>query len=108
MSLEQPLYTVMEGDGPLNVCAQIVEGSPSRPVNFTLRVFQGPGTAEGESGILSWYITFNLLGYQLAPSLEQTRMKSKYTTIVNMCLFTCSVYIHEPQMVLTLLGSQLT
>ena len=51
MSLEQPVYTVMEGDGPLNVCAQIVEGSPSLPVNFTLRVFQGPGTAEGESGI---------------------------------------------------------
>ena len=47
--LEQELYTVNEDEGLLTVCAQIVDGSLSRPVSFTLRVFQGPGTAVGES-----------------------------------------------------------
>ena len=47
--LEQELYTVAEDEGPLIVCAQIINGSLARSVNFTLRAFEGPGTAMGES-----------------------------------------------------------
>ena len=42
------MYVVNEDAGLLRVCAQISAGSPSRPVTFSLRVFQGPGTAVGE------------------------------------------------------------
>ena len=47
--LEQELYTVAENEGPLTVCAQIIDGTLNRSVNFTLRAFEGPGTAMGES-----------------------------------------------------------
>ena len=47
--LEQELYTVAEGEGPVTVCAQIIDGNLRRPVIFTLSTFQGPGTAIGES-----------------------------------------------------------
>ena len=70
--LEQELYTVNEDEGLLTVCAQIVDGSLSRPVSFALRVFQGPGTAVGESGSQSWCMNFDLSCYQLqlVPSLD--------------------------------------
>ena len=48
--LEELLYTVNEDEGPLRVCAQIVNGSLSRPVSFNLRVFSCPGAAVGEFG----------------------------------------------------------
>ena len=46
--LEQELYTVAEDEGPLTVCAQNIDGALNRSVNFTLRAFEGPGTAMGE------------------------------------------------------------
>lgn len=36
ISFEMPEYSVSEGDGPLEVCAQIVEGSLEREVTVTL------------------------------------------------------------------------
>ena len=81
--LEQELYTVNEDEGLLTVCAQIVDGSPSRPVSFSLSFFQGPGDAVGE------------FGYGVA-------------LVCDLPLFCLHVLFHEPQMVLTSLGSQLT
>ena len=68
--LDQPLYTVIEDEGPVTVCAQFVDGSLGRPVSFTLRAFQGPGTAVGELGSQFWCMDFDLSYYQLVFNLD--------------------------------------
>ena len=59
ISLEQEQYTVIEDEGPLTVCAEIVDisngGLLDRSFEFTIRVFQGPGSAVGESGLRHVY-----------------------------------------------------
>ena len=98
--LEQLLYTVNEDEGPLTVCVEFVDGNLGRPVNFTLWVFQGPGTAVGELGSQSWCMDFDLSYYQLVSNLD---------ILINEIVFICLLFLfYEPQMVLTLLGSQLT
>ena len=66
--LEQELYTVAEDEGPLTVCAQIIDGSLNRSVNFTLRAFEGPGTAMGEFGVYT--LTSQVICYSVVPRLE--------------------------------------
>ena len=68
--LEQPLYTVIEDEGPVTVCVQFVDGSLGRPVSFVLRAFQGPGTAVGKSGSQFWCMDFDLSYYQLVSNLD--------------------------------------
>ena len=59
IGIELPNYTVREEDGPLEVCAVLVEGSLERSVLFTLSNMDDTATSPGDYSTFTVELTFN-------------------------------------------------